>query len=313
MINQDVNIVNLASICSNVKPTDDHAVLLESIAKLIPHLAFKWVLTRGGWYRQGGVVDRQGQRICHNLSAWISSLKNDDVNILVSLFAKRDPIVTRLRGKTHYMVARTGERPEEYVQLEIEEIEEVVERPLFDQLELPETVDELADPLEYSVLEPQRITAPRYVFRRIIPIENYLTRAIEEMDTGIPILRFMSDWQDSSAGEHPFSDHWVLGFREYTDGYGQMRFQAKPISTYTGGIAKIQNEVPRGSELAKLIHDFDRRVGYPMAWYFYMLSHREVAHQVAESIHRDLMGAYDYLPPRDVKLLQKWYDKSYAV
>jgi len=44
-----------------------------------------------------------------------------------------------------------------------------------------------------------------------------------------------------------------------------------------------------------------------------MLSHREVPHQLAESIHKDQMGAYDYLPARDLKVLRDWSAQPYGI
>jgi hypothetical protein len=70
--------------------------------------------------------------------------------------------------------------------------------------------------------------------------------------------------------------------------------------------------MPRGAGLANLIHGFDRVVGYPFAWYFHMLTHKPVPHQLAEAVHADLMGAYEYLLARDLKVLRDWHARPYG-
>jgi hypothetical protein len=72
-------------------------------------------------------------------------------------------------------------------------------------------------------------------------------------------------------------------------------------------------EIGRGAALANLIHGFDRHRGYHFAWYFHMLTQRRVSHKLAEAVHADLMGAFDYLPPKDIGVLRDWYDAPYSV
>jgi hypothetical protein len=106
----------------------------------------------------------------------------------------------------------------------------------------------------------------------------------------------------------------VLSLQEYTDAYGEHIRLAKPVSTFAGELPRLRlDDFDRGSRLANLIHGFDHDVGFPMAWYFYMLSHNGVPHQLPEAIHKDLMGAYDYLPAKDLKVFKDWYDKQYGI
>lgn len=315
---QNFDLSALVRLCKETDPQQGHSQLLAGLDQLFPDLAFTPVLSRSGWYRLGGVVDAGAQRISDKLVDWVEAESGDDVMQLYHKYAEQGLCATRLNGITHYLVAQTGTRPQDFIQLEVEEVEERVHRPLFEPDaqadKLPDLIEELIDPLEYTHLDPVQVSPPRYLFRRIIPIADYLDSFPEEMDIEPPILRFMSDWAHSSAGETvPFCQHWVLAFREYTDGYGEPRFHAKPITTYSGEIETIGDDVSRGARLANLIHALDRQIGYPMAWYFFMLSHKQISFQIAESIHQDLMGAYDYLPGRDVKLIQQWYDRSYGV
>ena len=66
-------------------------------------------------------------------------------------------------------------------------------------------------------------------------------------------------------------------------------------------------------QLANLIHGFDRHMGYHFAWYFHMLTLRRVSYKLAEAVHADQMGAFDYLPARDLTLLREWYDAPYSL
>jgi hypothetical protein len=311
---QSFDFTTLAATCSQMEPQQGMEALQQKLQEDMPALEFEQVLTRGGWFRIGGVVDIDGERVSDSLAKWAESESGGDPLELYHKHGAENLFATRLNGKTHYLVAQTGERPQDFVQLELEEVQEVVDRPLFDPENMPDSIEEIIDPFEYTRIEPKPISAPRFLFRRIIPIADYLDELIDKADIKPPVVRFMADWAHSSAGEAaPFCKHWVLSFREYTDGYGEPRFHAKPITTYAGEVPVIGEELPRGADLANLIHGFDRQIGYPMAWYFFMLSHKQVSHQIAEAIHRDLMGAYAYLPVRDMKVLRDWYDRGYGV
>lgn len=311
---QKFDFAALASACSEAGSRYGLESLQQKLQQDMPELEFESVLTRKGWYRIGGVVDVDGEKISDKLADWVETESSGDAMELYQRYGAKNYFVTRLNGKTHYLVAQTGERPQDFVQLEMEELQEVMDRPLFDGESVPDTVEEIIDPFEYTRVEAKPISSPRYIFRRIIPIADYLDELIEKAEIKPPVVRFMADWARSSAGEAaPFCKHWVLSFREYTDGYGEPRFHAKPITTYDGEVPVIGDDVPRGAELANLIHGFDRQIGYPMAWFFFMLTHKQVSHQIAEAIHGDLMGAYAYLPVRDMKVLRDWYDRGYGV
>ena len=81
-----------------------------------------------------------------------------------------------------------------------------------------------------------------------------------------------------------------------------------------GDVPDLPDEVVgRGATLANLIHGFDRHRGYRFAWYFHMLTQRRVSYLLAEAVHADLMGAFDYLPARDIAVLRDWLNAPYSV
>ena len=45
----------------------------------------------------------------------------------------------------------------------------------------------------------------------------------------------------------------------------------------------------------------------------YATARSGVSYQLAESVHADLMGAFDYLPAKDLAVLRDWYNAPYSV
>ena len=305
----------VAGMCSFTRVSRDHTHLLENLSQTLPELSFKVVLSRGGWHRVGGLLDKEGNRVSSNLVEWLEKNAGDDISRLYAEYAEGGYIVTHLHGTTHYLVACAGDDPRDFVQLEIEELQELTDHQLFNEEELPDDIDDLIEPVSLEQVEQQPVAQPRYAFRRMTAIADYMQQMSDKMNKADAIKRFMEDWSRSSAGEcGAFSDHWVLGLREYTDAYGQQVMLAKPVTTHTGAIPRLEKErVRHGSKLANTIHGFDRDMGYPMAWYFYMLTHSNVPYQLVEAIHNDQMGAYDYLPAKDLKVLIDWYNKPYGI
>jgi hypothetical protein len=315
----DSIINNIAHTCANIQVKKDHQLLLHKLTQIIPGLAFDHILTRGGWHRTGGVLDRKGVHISNKLHDWVERVSTGDLSKLIGRYADSGYIVTSLIGKTHYFVAKTGETAQDFVQLEVEELQEVQDHALFSNEVLADDIEDVTDPSDIEKLQPEPVGEPHYLFRRITSIADFVQtmskRMLERGNKYNPLQRFMQDWDRSSSKETgAFCYHWILMLQKYTDVWGEPVMQAKPVSTLTKKLPLIKlNGIHGGSRLATLIHGFDHDAGYPMAWYFYMLSHTEVPHKLAEAIHDDRVGAYDYLPVRDVKVLNEWYLKPYGI
>lgn len=304
----------LSEICFDAIPADDHAVLLENIRQQLPDTPFQLSLSRGGWYRVGSVLNEAGERVADKLEDWIES-EALDLAELVEKYTDSGYKVTRQNGTTHYFTASTGSDPSQFIQLEVEEITEVVDRNLIEADYYPETLDEFVYPEDFPRLNPVATIKHHYVFRRVTDIQDFVERMNKDSEFELPIQRWFKDWNRSSAAEKTlFCRQWVLALREYTDGYGEPRIEAKPISTYGGVIDELDpDNTTRGSVLANAIHGVDRQLGYPMAWYFLMLARKKVSPRIAEAIHNDLQGAYAYLPARDLKILNEWIAAPYSV
>ncbi len=303
--------VRIAAACNQQTPSVSPDAILARLQAQAPGLELRHAMVRAGWHRLGGVVDAEYRRVALHIGAWAEEQFDGDLGELMDICGEFRGFATRLEGCTHYITAATGERAQDFVQIEIEVLQEVLERPLWDPDWMPDDLEDFIDPLDFPRLEPEPIGPPRLLFRRLVRVADFL----DSEDASRNVKRFLSDWDRSSAGESArFSDHWCLGVREYTDSQGVDRLSAKPVPLPGGEVRDLPDEVVgRGATLANLIHGFDRHRGYHFAWYFHMLTQRRVSYQLAEAVHADLMGAFDYLPARDIAVLRDWHKAPYSV
>ncbi len=307
----------LTEACSNSDPKAGIDALVDGIHRLAPELDLACVLSRGGWHRLGGVVDKDHQSISRNIVQWVDDECGGDVDVLIADYLNSGYFATNLAGKTHFITAPIGDTPDAFVQIEVEELCEVIERPLVQPDWYPDDVEEFLEPLDYPRLEPEPVAEPYYQFRRITNIASLLALKPGDGRQTRDLRRFCHDWEHSSAGHTEdviFCRHWVLGLREYVDQEGDPQLTAKPVSTFTGeGPELPPGDRIRGVELANAIHNYDRHIGYPFAWYFMMLSQKASNYALAEAVLADQMGAYEYLPSRDLAVLREWEQRPYGV
>ena len=305
----------LTELCKQIPANDGYAKLEAALQQALGNSDMEWVMTRGGWYRLGGVVDGEYKPIAANLRKWTEDVAGGDLDSIFYEYRDSGYFVTHLAGKSHYFTLPTGDRPDQFIQVEVEQLQEVIERPLIDQDWYPESLEEFFDPLDYPRLDPEPVTPSYFRFRRIMEMDKLLDAPAESNRSQSNLSRFFNDWQQSSAGDvSPFCRQWVLLLNEYQDAYGETRLKARPM-------AKLHNALPNlpdgtlmsGAELANAIHGYDRQAGYPFAWFFNMLSRKSSNYTVAEAVLRDQMGAYDYLPARDLKVLRQWEERPYGV
>ncbi len=301
--------LRVAELCRTLPEGAGPDAIEASIATLLPGLEVRTAMTRGGWHRLGGVVDLDGGRIADHLAEWAQAQSDGDIDTLMAKVRDLRYFATRINGQTHYLVVQTGPAAQDFIQIEVEQIQEVLDRCLTDPDWYPDSVAEFVDPLDFPRLEPEPVGSSRLVFRRLVRVPDLMASE----DAGPRLRRFMDDWDRSSASESHFCEHWVLSIREYRDREGDDRVSAKPVPIPVSEVPALPDgEVARGAKLANSIHGFDRVLGYPFAWYFHMLTDPKVSHKLAEAVHGDLMGAYDYLPARDIKVLRDWYAAPYG-
>jgi len=307
----------LAAACAQVPVAQGPAALARELARIVPQLAFREVLARGGWYRLGGVVDADGRRVADDLGHWAEhelGAHDDDLAAVAATYAGRGLRATRLTGKTHYWVAHIGSGAADFIQIEIEEMQEVTCHALFPDDEVPTSVEELVDPRTADTGSHVALGVPFYVLRRITDIAAFLAAMRAQKPDPQPIHRFVDAWTQSSASHaSEFSNHWVLAVREHLDRFRQPIRSATPVAAVNGAPPRFAGVFGvRGLALADALHRFDKQAGYPMAWFFHMLTTKSVPHAVATVAIEDVQSGFSYLPDRDVQVVRDWLHHPYG-
>lgn len=307
----------ISEACVSVPVAAGPTALARAIAPIAPDLAFREVLVRGGWYRLGGVVDGKHDRIAADIEQWASgelASHGDDLVALADAWSGSGLRATRLTGKTHYWIAATGPGAADFMQVEIEELQEVVCQPLFDRDELPASIEELIDAREAGAGRPVPLGIPFYALRRVTDVGEFVARMRAQKPEPQPVHRFLDAWETSSAGNvAQFSNQWVLAVREHLDRYRQPILSATPVAAIVGTPPKFEGGFgARGMALADALQRFDRQAGYPMAWFFHMLTTKAVPHAVAAMVVEDMLGGFAYLPERDLHVVRDWLHHPYG-
>jgi len=64
---QVLDTVRLAELCAGQDPAQGLEGVAAALAGQLPGLQFRPALSRGGWHRLGGVVDREHRRVARHL------------------------------------------------------------------------------------------------------------------------------------------------------------------------------------------------------------------------------------------------------
>lgn len=310
----------IGELCVRIPASAGPGTLTRELAALAPDLAFREVLVRGGWYRLGGVVDADGHHLADDLEHWAETelaARDDDMAALCDDFAGRQLLATRINGRTRYLVAATGGGAADFVQLEIEELQEVACHPLFGDDALPTGIEELVDPRRGDAAcidAAQPLGPPVLGLRRLTPMDHFLDRMRAQKPEAQAVHRFLWAWENSSAGAATqFSNHWVIAVREHLDRYKQSILNATPVAALNGTAPKFTaNFGMQGLALHDALARYDKAVGYPMAWFFHMLTTRSAPHALARAVIDDLQAGFRYLPDRDAAVVKEWLYQPYG-
>ena len=303
--------------CKGATVAAGPAALAREISKSLPDWSFRETLCRGGWYRLGGLVDPNGEYVDRNLEAWACAqldLRNGDLAILLEDYADSGLRATHFVGRTHYLVAAApGGTSTDFLQLEIEDLQETLAHPLFDREPVPSTLDEFVD-ARTSSKEDAPLQVAQYNFRRLTHMGDLLARMRTQSLEPQAIHRFVGDWEASSAGHaSALYNHWTVVLREHLDRYKQNIVRATPVAALNGELPRFSaKEGTSGLALHNALLAFDRQVGYPLAWYFSLLTSKAVPHWVAGSVASDAAIGFSYLPERDLALIKQWLHRPYA-
>jgi hypothetical protein len=308
-------------------PRPHHASLLAVIERLMPACSYRFALTRGGWYRPGGLIRADGERLADHLETWVTQeLVNcdDDMGEFMDRHADSELLATRHMGHTHYFVAAYGHAPADFLQMEVEELQEVLDRRLWDAASPPSDAQELTDPIMPARVPAQVVGAPHYCFRRLTDMRKIMARLPAAMRPrapfGAPLSRFMQEWvasragaKEGGAGKH-FSECWVIALREQHDSYNNVVISAKPVAQHARQLKTFHWNINlHGLESAQQLQAFDRAAGYLGAWYFHLVAGGLTPRAVAFSIMQDIDSGFGYLGDLELALLQGWIKSPYSV
>jgi hypothetical protein len=298
-------------------PRPHHSGLLETAGRALPGQPFRFALSRGGWYRPGGVVRPDGERIADNLEAWAEAELADcdgDMDAFIERHGDDGLLATRHSGRTHYFVAPYGPAPADFLQLEIEELHEVQDRLLFSENDPPADLQELIDPLVPATLEAHPMAPPHYRFRRLTDMRYVAMRLPVPIGQVHPLARFLNEWAHSqSRSKYHFCDHWIIALREHQDRYRNPVLSASPVSLHARQLKPFHwNPQARGVDAASQLLAFDRAAGYPGAWYFHLVAGGLTPQEIAGVLAGDLDAGYNYLREQDTGLLVEWMRAPYS-
>jgi hypothetical protein len=306
-------VERIVRLCATLSPVPGHATLLDALRReggpeFVPRVS------RGGWFRPGRILDGAGRHIAEDALGWLEQAWNDageDGEAFAERYADAGYVLTREQGITHYLVAPYGPSPADYLQLEIEELQEMRYRALVSGAEAADSVEALLERPQ-DAPPPVPLGAPRYRLRRLTDAAAFVARIAAQTGRPAPVLRFLDEWRAGSPGrQRHLSDHWVLALSEHLDRYRQPRCGAVPVAAHapqwTGG------GEARGIALAQQLYDFDRAAGYAFAWYFHMVSGHRVPRDMAPRVFADLQDGMAYLPERDAALVAAWMREPYSL
>jgi hypothetical protein len=316
----------ITEACAMTPVSAGPAALVRRIAKDLPECSFREVLCRGGWYRLGGVIGESGVRLSDHLEQWATArlaAHHGDLAALLDQQVGAPFRATTLSGRTHYLVAPTGSGSTDFLQLEIEDLQEAYAQPLFAHIEPPATVDEWVDARcggcdrHAGPACGVPIGGAYYRFRRLTNIGERLDTMRENALAPAPVHRFVEDWDASSASQSSaFCNHWVLVLNEHLDRHRQTITRATPMPAVNGDLPRFgAPEGARGLELHNALLAFDRAVGYPLAWYFTLLTcpgKKTVPHWVPAAVASDTTDGFSYLPERDMAVIRRWLHQPYG-
>lgn len=264
----------------------------------------------------GGVIDADGLCVTTDLALWAEAeyaACGHDIERLLDRLEDRAYRVTRHDGRTHYLVAPVGPQAADFVQIEVEETHEVIDRRLLDDDNRPDDLDSLIDPLERRHGPGVPYGPPHYALKRVTVLSEFIAALERHAQQATPVQRFLGDWDRASCAARPFCLHWVFKLQERSGAHGEVLREAKPVSTLTGPLPQLDDLMSLDpAALATRLRRFDRAAGYSFAWYFFLLRGKVPA-QLAERVQAHIDAGYRYLPEADIALLSAWLAEPYRL
>ena len=308
----------LAKICKHTLPGPNDELLLSKLQSLNPDYPVRLAKTGEEWYRLGGIVDMEGNRIANNLIEWtertyIECGKN--LQTLIDHAREQKLIATRQTGNTLHFVVQTGSKAQQFIQIDIDKTHEISDRLLVNERNLPEDLEEFIDPLEPKCIETFCIGTSRYSYRRKTDVAIFMDEINKYHVEEHPVQRFIDDWNRSSALQKAvLSDDWIVRPFRHTGRFGEQIINVEIINTQHKNVPQLDDvHGKKGLPLHNLLTRFDRQAGYHFAWFFYMVKGKLVSPNSGVAVFKDISGDFSYLPERDVAVLKDWVNTPYSV
>jgi hypothetical protein len=308
-----IDIDGIAVACRDLVPTADHAELVKA-ASAATGLDFKLAYVDDGWFRMGGVVDGHGRRLSDDIEDWVLGETGGDMVELFNRYADAGLRFTRVTGRRLYLTVATGPAPLDFLQVEIDQVQEMLCRPVFDGDTIPDTVEQLA------VLPPWKDATPlgqaHYVYRRVTRFTD-MPELVAEHTGDLRLKRFIEEWSASSAGAAShFSEHWVLRVVPYRNSDGEHVLEAVPLSAAAVSVPDLADAREHDVDYnpARVLAAVDRDAGYRMAWYFLQIARHFAPYRVvvdARDGFNACKGGVAALPDKDAAILDRWVAEPY--
>jgi hypothetical protein len=308
----------LARICRGSAATDDDSGLLAALKARYPSLDFR--LTRGSeeWYRIGGVVDSAGNRLAKDIAEWADRAFiecGQNFKTLLRYCRENGLVATRHQGLTLYIAASVGERAEDFLQIEIDRLQEVRDRLLVGGDSPPQDLEELIDPIDPKNVEQEPLGPVTYAYRRKTEVAVFMEELARHQAAKHPVQRFMDDWNRSNAGRHrPFCHEWNLKLHQARGRFGEKKMDVAVMPVRATPLPRMEaNSGKKGTALQAALGHFDKHAGFPFAWFFYMAAKQYVPPVLGDTVYKDLDSEFAYLPHRDATVLREWVADPYFV
>lgn len=307
----------LDRICKETLAGPGDGALLLRFQQAYPEYPLRIARLGHEWYRLGGIIKSDGTRIAPDINEWAERTFiecGQNFNTLLDYCDREGFLVTQHTGVSLYLVAETGPRAEDFVQIEVDRTQESANRYLIDTEQPPDDLEELIDPLSPVSVEPFAVGAARYTYRRKTDVALFMQELGRHHAITHPAQRFMDDWNASSAsGRKTFCEDWSLRLYQHIGRHGEQIMNVEVVHNHIKEIPRLESpEGRKGKALASMLTRFDSQAGFPFSWYFYMLKGLVSPH-VGEAVHRDLSKDYAYLPDRDAAVLRSWANAPYCL
>lgn len=311
---------------------------------------YEHVATRDGWYREGGIVDAAGNRIATSARQYyLELMQTQKVPAIQKSLLPNKWIATEHRGQTHYYVRQLGPEPWAFGQITVDETQEHAERELLSEYDTARDLEELISWCRgWTIKEPFDVGGPAFkllaqyhiptvmddltaqAYRRWgASVQRAKTLTVTYIGDGqpreVPMLegcpelldqprermrRMMLAWQRIYGESQTFCRRWALQIHYYAS-QGERELQVIPLWC---GDAPDELKVRDWSPFAIMakLERFDKRAGYPWAWFWFMLHGNRIKDGVGEAIATAVQEGKIGLPPEQREVLLDWHESRFG-